>query len=442
LDSKFWTGSASFTHIMVSGTLYTYPSNFRAEKVLAVAKFSNADVKVDDKFVFGETNKSEAFLKKFPLGKVPAFEGADGTCLFESDAIAYYVANKQMRGGDSSLHQALVAQYVSFAQNEVLPAACTWVFPTMGIMQFNKTSTDRAKVEVKVTMDALNKVLLTKTYLVGERITLADISVAYAMKMLFENVLDPEFRKPYGNVVRWYTTIMNQPQVIAVSGQPKLAEKMAQFDAKKYAEMSGKGDAKKEAKKEKKEQAPKKAEPKKEAKKKEAEEEEPAMPAPVKEKDPFAALPAGTWVMDDFKRFYSNNDEDKSIPYFWEKFDHDNYSIWHCEYLYPEELRATFMSSNLVGGMFQRLDKLRKYAFASVAVFGESNNSSISGIWVWRGQDLAFEMSEDLQIDYSSYKWTKLDSKSEETKKMVEDFFKWQGTDKQGRPFCNGKIYK
>ena len=38
---------------------------------MSVAKMSDSNVKVDDKFVFGETNKSEAFLKKFPLGKVP-----------------------------------------------------------------------------------------------------------------------------------------------------------------------------------------------------------------------------------------------------------------------------------------------------------------------------------------------------------------------------------
>jgi len=428
---------------MVSGTLYTYPGNFRAEKVLAVAKLSNADVKVDDKFVFGETNKSDAFLKKFPLGKVPAFEGSDGTCLFESDAIAYYVANKQLRGGDSCLAQAQVAQFVSFAQNEVLPAACTWVFPTMGIMQFNKTSTERAKEDVKKAMEALDKVLLTKTFLVGERITLADVSVAYAFKMLFENVLDAAFRKPFGNVVRWYTTVMNQPQVVAVSGQPKLAEKMAQFDAKKYAEMSGKGDSAKKESAKKKDQ-PKKEQPKKkeEPKKKAEPEDDDAMPAPPKAKDPFAEMPAGSWVMDDFKRFYSNNDEDKSIPYFWEKFDAENYSIWFCEYLYPEELSMTFMSSNLIGGMFQRLDKLRKYAFGSVAVFGSNNDSSISGVWVWRGQDLAFEKSEDLQIDYSSYKWTKMDPKSEETKAKVEQYFKWEGTDSKGRKFCDGKIYK
>ena len=40
---------------------------------------------------------------------------------------------------------------------------------------------------------------------------------------------------------------------------------------------------------------------------------------PKKEKDPFAAVPKGNFDFDDFKRFYSNNDEEKSIPYFWEK---------------------------------------------------------------------------------------------------------------------------
>lgn len=65
------------------------------------------------------------------------------------------------------------------------------------------------------------------------------------------------------------------------------------------------------------------------------------------------------------------------------------HTILHCVYfvlLFPQ----VFMSCNLIGGMFQRLDKMRKAAFASACLFGEDNNSSISGIWVWRGQDLAF----------------------------------------------------
>lgn len=54
--------------------------------------------------------------------------------------------------------------------------------------------------------------------------------------------------------------------------------------------------------------------------------------------------------MDDFKKVYSNESEDVSIKYFWDKFDPENYSIWYCEYLYPKELTLVFMSCNLIGG--------------------------------------------------------------------------------------------
>lgn len=92
--------------------------------------------------------------------------------------------------------------------------------------------------------------------------------------------------------------------------------------------------------------------------------------------------------------------------------------------------------------MFQRLDKMRKIAFASCILFGEDNNSSISGVWVWKGQDLIFPQSPDWQIDYESYEWTKLDYNSPDTKKKIQDYFAWTGTDKQGRKFNQGKIFK
>ena len=46
----------------------------------------------------------------------------------------------------------------------------------------------------------------------------------------------PNFRKPFGNVNRWFSTVVNQPQVKKVVGAVVLCEKMAQFDSKKYAE--------------------------------------------------------------------------------------------------------------------------------------------------------------------------------------------------------------
>jgi len=146
--------------------------------------------------------------------------------------------------------------------------------------------------------------------------------------------------------------------------------------------------------------------------------------------------------MDEFKRVYSNEDTaTKAIPYFWEHFDKENYSIWYCEYKYPEELSLLFMSCNLITGMFQRLDKMRKNAFGSMCLFGSDNKSTISGVWFWRGHELAFPLSDDWQIDYESYEWKKLDPNSEETKKTVNEYLLWEG-DFGGKKFNQGKIFK
>jgi elongation factor 1-gamma len=398
----------------------------------------SADLTVAKDFVFGETNKSADFLKKFPLGKVPAFEGKDGTLLTESNAIAYYVGNDELRGAGVE-DRAAVVQWMCWADSDVLPAACNWVFPTLGIMQFNKTQTERSKEDIKAALKLLNDQLLTKTFLVGERISLADIAVACVMLSLYKQVLDPSFRKPFGNVTRWFNTVVNQPNFKAVSGAVELCTKMAEFDAKNFAEFTGKGDNKKEKKEKKKKQEAKKPEKKKEEKKAEA--EEPA--APVEKKpDPFEKMPKGTFDLEEWKRFYSNNDEPESVAWFWEHFDHENYSIWRGDYKYNDELTMVFMSCNLIGGMFQRLDKLNKNAFASVCLFGEDNNSSISGLWVFKGHELAFELDDNWSVDYSGYTWRKLESKSDETKKLVDQYWKWEGTDEKGRKFNQGKIFK
>jgi elongation factor 1-gamma len=327
------------------------------------------------------------------------------------------------------------------ADNEILPASCTWVFPTMGIMQFNKNATERAKEDIKAALKTLNDHLLTRTFLVGERVTLADIAVACTLVNLYKQVLDPSFRKPFLNVTRWFTTVINQPNAKEVIGSVTLCSKMAEFDAKKFAEFSGKGAGDKKVK-EKAPKAEKKKEPEKKKEKKEESAEDEVLAMEPKKKDPMDALPKGTFDLEEWKRFYSNNDEDPSIAWFWEHFDHENYSIWRGDYKYNDELTMVFMSCNLIGGMFQRLEKLKKNAFASACLFGKDNDSSISGIWVFKGQDLAFELSEDWQIDYASYDWKKLDSKSEECKALVGQYWKWEGNDAAGRPFNQGKILK
>jgi len=420
---------------MSSNKLYTYANNCRAFKALIASQYSRESVVVDKDFKFGETNAQQDFLKKFPFGKVPALETKDGNALIESNAIAYYLSNDQLKG-KTALDQALVIQWLSFADNEILPPTYTWVLPALGAIQPNKQAIDRSKEDIKKILKFLNDHLLTRTYLVGERITLADIVVSCTLLQLYQYVLEPSVRSPYTNVNRWFTTLINQKEFKNVLGDVKLCDKAITLDSapKKVAETS--------AKKEKKEKGGKQEKAaSKEAVPDLGGDEEDELSLEPKTKDPFDAFPKGSWVMDDFKRFYSNNPEDKSIPYFWEKFDKENYSIWYCEYKYANELTLVFMSCNLISGMMQRLDKMRKNAFGSMILFGEDNNSTISGIWVWKGHELAFPLSPDWQVDYESYEWKKLNPDDPQTKTLVKEYFSWEG-DFGGKKFNQGKIFK
>jgi hypothetical protein len=89
-----------------------FPPLFQnANKALIAAKY--AGVAVDTpRFTLGTDNKTPAFLKLSPSGKVPALEVAPGVGVFESNAIARYIAklapDAGLLGGGDPLAQAQV----------------------------------------------------------------------------------------------------------------------------------------------------------------------------------------------------------------------------------------------------------------------------------------------------------------------------------------------
>lgn len=70
--------------------------------------------------------------------QVPAFETNDGKCLTDSNAIAYFLSNDQLKG-KTDFDRAQIMQWIGYAESEVLPAACSWVFPVLGVIAYNKT---------------------------------------------------------------------------------------------------------------------------------------------------------------------------------------------------------------------------------------------------------------------------------------------------------------
>ena len=86
-------------------------------------------------------------------------------------------------------------------------------------------SYEKAKVDLAKGLEILNNHLATKTYLVNDQITLADITVASALVYPFKLVCDRAYLKPFGNVVRWFTDCVNQPEFKAVIGTVVMCKK-------------------------------------------------------------------------------------------------------------------------------------------------------------------------------------------------------------------------
>ncbi|KAN0040702.1 hypothetical protein ACTA71_009040 [Dictyostelium dimigraforme] len=422
---EIFTTSIQNGHGINNNKLYTYPQNSRAYKSLIAAKYVNVDIEVPA-FNF-ETDRNEEFRTNFPLGKVPALLTEQGP-LFESNAMARYVArlNNSTIYGSDAYTAALNDQWIDYSANEIDPNAIPWLYAILGYYDYNAKDTNKAKENMKKVLSFLDAQLLNKPFLTGFRVALADIIVVCSLFNFYRMVFEPTFRSPYVNVNRWFTTCINQPNFKAVIGEFALCEKMMAYVPPK-----------KEVKEEKPKAAPA---PKKEVKEDDEEAEE-----KPKKKNPLDELPPSTFVLDEFKRTYSNNEVTMSIPWFFEHFDKEGFSVYKCDYQYNEELGPVFKTCNLVGGFFQRLETLHKYAFSSMIIFGKEENGSVkdqsvSGVWVFRGQDLPADMKDC--DDSLVYDWKKLDVVAD--KAIIESYFAWE--DKEGgfagKQFLQGKLYK
>ncbi|EIN08695.1 hypothetical protein PUNSTDRAFT_68439, partial [Punctularia strigosozonata HHB-11173 SS5] len=181
-------------------------------------------------FEYGKDNKTPEFLAKFPLGKIPAFEGADGFQLFELIAIARYIASQSPQAdlilGSDIVTKAQVDQWISFAQKEILAPLINIHQLCRGIIKpyYKPLHTQQAEAQFRA-LDVLEKHLVAHTFLVGERITLADIILAGAISFAVQVTLDPPARAKYPSVIRHFETVIRQSQFAPIFGEPKYADK-------------------------------------------------------------------------------------------------------------------------------------------------------------------------------------------------------------------------
>lgn len=177
---------------------------------------------------------------------------------------------------------------MSFANAELLPRLGGWFRPLIGRDPYNKKNVDDSMKATQANIAVLEDHLLVNTYLVGERLTLADLFTVGIISRGFQFFFDKEWRTQHPSVTRWFETIHNQPIYKDVADQLNFIDKAIPNQPPK----------KEEAEKPKKqEQQPKKQEKKKAVEEDDEEEEEQEKP---KSKHPLEALPKPTFVLDDW----------------------------------------------------------------------------------------------------------------------------------------------
>eukprot|EP01114_Cavostelium_apophysatum_P012953 TRINITY_DN302_c0_g1_i1.p1 TRINITY_DN302_c0_g1~~TRINITY_DN302_c0_g1_i1.p1 ORF type:complete len:217 (-),score=38.62 TRINITY_DN302_c0_g1_i1:131-781(-) len=207
--------------------LYAYPHNPNATKALIAAQFGGIKIDYPQDFKMGTENKTPEFLKKFPPGQVPAMDTPDGP-LFESNALARYVARKGDRGllGGSDYEQSLVDAWIEYTRSKIEAHGWPIVGPIYGFAKFDQQKSDDARNGLKNAMTLLDGQFAERQFLVGNRITLADIVVFCT----FNNVrpgVERDFVTPFPNFFKWFTAIAATPQVKAVVGDVEFPEKAA-----------------------------------------------------------------------------------------------------------------------------------------------------------------------------------------------------------------------
>jgi glutathione S-transferase len=208
--------------------LYIHPFSSNCAKVTMTAALVGAspDIRIVD-LARGE-QKSASFLDINPNGKVPALVDGDFE-LWESNAIMVYLAAKGGARGrelspDDPRERADVERWMCWGLTEWSPAVFPFpwenVFkPMLGQGAPDAVALDAALAPFEKAATILDRALSKRSYLVGDRITLADITLACPL------MYQPEAKIPlerYASIGRWLSRIQACPAWAAAA--PKRAE--------------------------------------------------------------------------------------------------------------------------------------------------------------------------------------------------------------------------
>ncbi|MBX3021749.1 MAG: glutathione S-transferase family protein [Bdellovibrionales bacterium] len=156
-------------------------------------------------------HKSPEYLKLNPNGKVPCLIDGDFV-IWESTAINFYLAEKYKPEllGRTPEEKGLIQQWSTWCMVELQPPLVDMIIQLMFVPEPKRDMAlvERSKEKVPPMLAVLDQAMMGKTYLVNERLTVADFNVASVVNIAAAMKFD---LSPYKNIERWFSGMKERP---------------------------------------------------------------------------------------------------------------------------------------------------------------------------------------------------------------------------------------
>ena len=406
-------------------------------------KLTGANVTLEN-IDLSETEKRNSLVLKTPTTTFPFLE-TNGGNISESKAIDYYLCTKYKPEllGETQFERAKVNQWIEFACIEINNCNKSIIYPMFGWNNFSKEKFDQDNSKIKDHLKLIEKELSKNEYLVGNKLTLADVILFRYLRFLMMFHFPDKMRKSlFPKTEKWFEKIMDSPEAIEGYGRtvlckiplkgfngkierPKIPDQKEK-EVNEETENKNEKD-KKKSKKEKTKEPNKGKELVKEIKKEEeyvpSMLELPRFNIKKKENNPLDALPESKFDLEKFKKdFIRNTNKRGAMRNFWKAYDPEGYSLWSIEYNNePNEFITLYRTVIVKGDILLQLEHFKKYCFGVLGVYGGDGDYKIRGCLMWRGKEIPDEIKEINCYDKLTLK--KLDHTDKREQQLVHDYW-------------------
>jgi len=185
-------------------------------KIKLLASLLNIKHQWIDIDILKNETKADSYLTKNPIGQIPLLERDDGSFISESNAILNYLADNTPLLPQDSFNRAKVLQWQFFEQysHEPYIAVARFIAKYLGLPDDKKDQYAAKQEGGHKALAVMEKQLQNSPYLVGNNLSIADISLYGYTHVAYEGGFD---LAEYPNIQRWIKNIQQLPNYVAMT---------------------------------------------------------------------------------------------------------------------------------------------------------------------------------------------------------------------------------